>query len=376
MAHIATFTMGEGKVLVAVDSTKADGPMPGVVRFDFTGKGQFKDAPSVPMRRGEDPVGQWRTGAMLAGQYYCFGPAVVKVSRGGKTTPVAVMGRYFIPEGDKNGSRVRSSAVGTPRQWMALTMAGATEGTCRFGKLMCSVRVIDCNGNFRFGDGLGVSQKGGQVVFAGEKGRWRTADLVALDTGTRTFEKADLWVKCGQLALVRGDLYRVTVSRDGLKMTAEPAGVKVGRIQIPADKWSVTLVGTKNVLELSGGRDPVEIPADQYVAGRFDASITSDIASKPYRVRSGYSVLVGRGKWKAFDVRPGAVTKIPLGSPFSATVKVSQTAETVRLSAVVRDGTGGQVSYLYGPKGRPPAPKVIVYNDRREQVYATSLKYG
>ncbi len=31
---------------------------------------------------------------------------------------------------------------------------------------------------------------------------------------------------------------------------------------------------------------------------------------------------------------------------------------------------------LYGPKGKPPAPKITILNADKEKVYAASLKYG
>ena len=60
----------------------------------------------------------------------------------------------------------------------------------------------------------------------------------------------------------------------------------------------------------------------------------------------------------------------------TATVAVSQSQGTVQLDGIVTDASGARVSYLYGPKGRPPAPKVTIYNDKREAIYSTSLKYG
>ncbi len=41
-----------------------------------------------------------------------------------------------------------------------------------------------------------------------------------------------------------------------------------------------------------------------------------------------------------------------------------------------RDATGTKVDSLYGPKGKPPAPKITILNADKEKVYAASLKYG
>jgi hypothetical protein len=183
-------------------------------------------------------------------------------------------------------------------------------------------------------------------------------------------------IYCGQLARVGGKLYRVSVSKDAAKITVEAAKTGIGKVLIPGDEWSVTLVGTKNVLNLSGGKEPVEVPADRYVAANYSGRFNSDVPSKPHRLGAGYYVLIGREKGKVFDVQDGEATKITTGAPLTAVVSVTQSKGTVKLNLLARDASGGRVSNLYGPRGRPPTPKVTIYDDKRREVYSTSLKYG
>ena len=362
-ARVATLAAPGLQVTVALDSAEADANHPDLVRFDFTGTCRFQGAPTVRLKRGLSERTSRRSGLLRGGEYYHFGPATRKAPCGGTTRPVSVTGEYFAGSGDGKWRYV----------W--LTLVAATEGSCRLGGKVCGVRVVDGTNNLRFGDGLGMTQKDGRVVHADQ---WRgfLADRVWIDTTSETFRSPKVRVSCGQLARVGGTRYRLRVREDGLRISAEPAGVGIGRVLLPGDKWSVTLVGTGNVLRLRGGKAPVDVPADRYVAAGYEASFQSGVANKPHRIRSGSYVLAGRQKGKVFNVKAGEVTSITVGGPLTATVAVSQAKGTVRLNALVTDASGARVSSLYGPKGKPPAPKVTIYNDKRERIYSTSLKYG
>jgi len=362
-ARVAALTTDGLKVTIALDSTKADAKHPDLVRLDFTGKCSFQGAPTVPLKRGMSPRASRRFGLMRAGEYYHFGPATLKVARGKMNLPVSVSGTYFVGTG--------------VNKWREASLALVTtaDGSVRFGDKVCGVRVVDGTSNLRFGDPLGITQKDGLVVHATG---WRgfIADRVWIDTASETFKSAGLKVYCGQLARIGGKLYRISVSKDASKITVEPAKTGIGKVLIPGDTWSVTLIGTKNVLNLSGGKGPLDVPADQYVAANYYGTFNSDVPSKPHRLRSGYYVMSGREKGKIFDVKGGEVTKITAGAPLTAAISVTQSAGTVKLDLLARDAAGGRVSSLYGPKGKPPVPKVTIYDDKRKEVYSTSLKYG
>jgi hypothetical protein len=362
-ARVATFTADGLKVTIALDSTKADAKHPDLVRFNFTGKCSFQGAPSVPLKRGMSPKYSRRLGLMRAGEYYHFGPATLKVARGKMNLPVSVSGTYFV---GTRGNKWREAS---------LALVATADGSVRFGDKVCGVRVVDGTSNLRFGDPLGITQKDGLVVHATA---WRgfTADRIWIDTASETFKSAGVKVYCGQLARIGGKLYRVSVSKDASKITVEPAKTGIGKVLIPGDTWSVTLIGTKNVLNLSGGKEPVDVPADRYVTANYRGTFNSDVPSKPHRLGSGYYVMIGREKGNIFDVKGGEVTKITAGAPLTAVVSVTQSEGTVKLNLLARDAAGGRVSSLYGPKGKPPVPKVTIYDDKRKKVYSTSLKYG
>jgi len=362
-ARVAAFTADGLKVTIALDSTKADAKHPDLVRFNFTGKCSFQDTPTVPLKRGMDPRSATRLGLMRAGEYYHFGPATLKVTRGRTTLPVSVSGTYFVGSGS---NKWRSAS---------LAVVATADGSCRFGDKVCGVRVVDATSNLRFGDPLGMTQKDGLVVHT-RKWRGFVADRIWIDTSSETFKSAAVRVYCGQLARIGEAWYRISVTEDASKITVEPARGGAGKVLVPGDKWSVTLIGTRNVLKLSGGKEPIDVPADKYVAASYYATINSDVPSKPYRIRSGSYVMSGRQKGKVFDVKTGAVTNITVGAPLTAAVSVTQSKGTATLNLLARDSSGARISSLYGPKGRPPVPKVTIYDDKRQRVYTTSLKYG
>jgi hypothetical protein len=362
-ARVAAFTADGLKVTISLDSTNADAKHPDLVRFNFAGKPGFQGAPTVPLKQGMSPKYANRLGIMRAGEYYHFGPATLKVARGKMNLPVSVSGTYFVGTGVNKWREA------------SLALVATADGSVRFGDKVCGVRVVDGTSNLRFGDGLGVTQKDGQVILAAE---WRgfTADRVWIDTASETFKSAGVKVYCGQLARIGEKLYRISVSKDASKITVEPAKTRIGKVLIPGDEWSATLVGTKHVLHLSGGKEPIEVPADQYVVTNYKGRFNSDVASKPHHLHSGYYVLIDREKTKVFDVKGGQTTKIGDGAPLTAEVSVTQSKGTVKLNLLARDASGGRISNLYGPKGRPPAPKVTIYDDKRQEVYSTSLEYG
>jgi len=362
-ARVATFTADGLQVTIALDSMKPDAKHPDLVRFNFTGKCIFQGPPTVPLKRGMSPRASRRLGLIRAGEYYHFGPVTVMATRGRATLPVSVSGTYFVGTGV---NKWRSAS---------LAVVATADGSCRFGDKVYGVRVVDATSNLRFGDPLGMTQKDGLVVHT-RKWRGFVADRVWIDTASQTFKSAGVKVYCGQLARIGGKLYRISVSEDASKITVKPAKGGAGKVRIPGDKWSVTLIGTRNVLQLSGGKEPIDVPADKYVAANYYATINSDVPSKPYRFRSGYYVMSGRQKGKVFDVKAGAVTNITVGAPLTAAVSVTQSKGTVRLNLLARDASGARISSLYGPKGKPPVPKVTIYDDKRQRVYTTSLKYG
>ena len=73
-----------GRIAVAVDSAKPDAKAADTLRFDFTGKGRFADAPTVPIKPASGR-GDYQT---------AFGPQTIRAAFPGGTIPVTVHGEY------------------------------------------------------------------------------------------------------------------------------------------------------------------------------------------------------------------------------------------------------------------------------------------
>jgi len=350
-AKVATVGSGGAVALkVAVDSAEAGAEEPDLIRFDFSGKGNFKDKPTLPLKK---------LASRSSYKRYQVGPGTLQVPRGEETAPVHVAGLYYVR--------------GTTFRYLTMMLSVAAEGSCRFGDKVLGVRVIDANGNLRVSDTVKISLKDGKVMGA-QRGRLGS-DMVLIDTDGETFRKKALEVPCGHRVRLGDTWYEVSVSDDA-KITAKEVKVATGKVRIPHDRWSMTLINAEHMLSLSGGRDPVEVPAGQYVATNYREYVGSPGASRPAMVAAGRRVLYG-AKSAVLTVEAGKTAEWAIGSPLTARAAVSQRSGTVHFRAEIKDAGGTDVDYVHGAKGaRPQPPSVTVLNAGGEQVYQGKMKYG
>ena len=349
-AKVATISVGSHTLKVAIDSAKPDAPDPDLVRFDFSGKGDFRSKPTVPLKT---------MGTSTSYRRYQIGPATLRVHRGETTVPVFVAGGYFVR--------------GTTYRYVYLMLGAAADGSCRFGDKVCGVRVIDGNANLQINDAVKISLKDGRVVGA-RSGRLGS-DVVLIDTGGRAFGKSVVETPYGHRVRLDGKWYQVSISDDA-RISAAEVKVETGKIAIPHDSWSVTLVGTQHMVDLSGARDPVEVPAGRYVATSYREYVRTTESSRPAMVAAGRRVLYG-AKAAVFDVPAGRTTQLAIGSPLTASAGVSQRPGYVDFRALVMDAGGTEVDYVHGHGGRrPDAPTVTVLNAKNQRVYQGKMKYG
>ena len=91
-----------GGVTVAIDSAKADATQPDLVRMDFSGKGNFKGAPTAPIKMRP------ARGSLTMGT---IGPATITIKRNGRSIPVVVQGTYWKQTKSRGLSLMMSAAV-------------------------------------------------------------------------------------------------------------------------------------------------------------------------------------------------------------------------------------------------------------------------
>ena len=223
-------------VLVALDAAKADDKFMNVLRIDADGTGKFTAEASIPFA-WPAPDG---TGAAN------LGPATLTLVRDGRKIPVNVSGS------------AASTSAGLASLY--LTFSTCLEGQCAFGDKVRTVRFVDDTGNFRSLDAMKVTLKDGAMSGMPQ------CDDIWLDGGEGgRFQKAGM---VGQPILVDGKWYDLSVSADETKVTAAPLQGPFGKIKMDADQWQAVLIGPDRVLSLTGGKEPLDVPAGKYAVLR------------------------------------------------------------------------------------------------------------
>ena len=347
-AQIGTMASGSAKIKVAIDSAKPDADGPDLVRFDFAGKGKFDNKTTLPLKK-KPSRGSYKL--------YTFGPAAI-----GGAKPAVISGSYV-----ERGKTYR---------YISMSVTAAVQGSCKLGRKVCGIRIVDGNGNLQYGDGTKMTMKAGRVTGASRTGQM-DADVILIDADNATFKKPTARALCGQLAEVGGKWYRLTVDAGGSKISAKMVNTATGKLVIPHDDWSVTLVGTKNVLSLRGGQDPVAVPPDSYVAAGYEERAKASGAPRPARLLCGQLVLYGRAKGKIFKIQPGKTMRLAIGSPLKVKATVTKKSGQVMFSSNVQDAGGMKVDSVLTSRGsRVPAPGIAVVSEQGKKVYDARLKYG
>lgn len=345
-ATVLTARSGELTVHLAIDSADAKAPSPDLVRFDFAGKGKFNDRDVAPLKS---------TSARTSYYQATFGPAVIPVQRGGRAIPVTVQGVYY-----------RTSSYRRAQ----FTLVAGVEGKCAFGEKTFAVRIVDGNGNIAFGDKATAQRSGRRVV------GYVMGDTLAVDTGDGTFTKSVRKCMFGQPVLVDGSWYQVTVSAGASKVRARPLELKTGKLRIAHDHWSCVLVRGNEAVHLSGGREPVSLPAGPYTVVSY-TEYTGEASQAPRGALSSGRTAGYSGRSKTCQIAAEKVTELVIGSPMTASVVTSQSGRDLRFNLHLVDAAGVQVDSIYLPGRRiPPPPKVKILNVAGKQIYAATLEYG
>ena len=326
---LASGTMAGTQVSAALTGAKDYDAL----RLDLTGKGDFKNAPKVPVRT-----------TRKSGKTYLavIGPARVSLKKDGKTVPVTVSGQYY-------------ESRGRPRLYVTLT--AAVEGTCAFGKTIRKVRITDASGNLRFDDAsTGTNTRGrfDLVQLADENGQFvsgREAQSTML----------------GHPMQVGGTWYTLTAK--DMKVSAAPATCPMGKIVGKGDKWQLTLRGSKYSITVAGGAEPVEIPADTYQVMGCNYFPTGGQGQTRAKVTCSPHLSVKLSAGKTFDV--------PMGLPIKASIAVTVKKRKAYFNVKQTDAAGNRITSILNADGRrPKAPAIDVIDKTGKVVYTAQLGYG
>jgi hypothetical protein len=348
-AVVAGVGSGGMPLAVAIDAMKADDKQPNVLRLDFTGQGKFNDQQVVPFKLETD-------GALT----FCAIPSTkAEVQRDGKTVPVWVSGHY-----QKRGAR----------RFIRLEISTALGGDCAFGKKVLPVRLIDCNSNLSVTDQAGVNpvHDGGKFLSSG--------DTVAVDaSGSGRFVGGVAKAYYGQPILVDGVWYDVKLSADGKKVAATPSDAQTGQLKIAHEQWSATLAGKKHILNLSGGAEPVAVPADEYEVLAYSETVpvpaTMGATMQP-AMPATFSCSNRGKRVVTVSVAPDKMVELVIGSPLKASVAVKVNKGVAQMDFKLVDAAGLPVDNFTDAKGRRPTPKVDVLNANGEIIHSGAFEYG
>ncbi len=338
-------------LVVAIDATDPDATGPDVIRFDFTGQGDFAGAPTLELQA---------MSGYSSGQAYSFGPGVIEARIEGRTWPVWVRGQYYR----------RSREM----RYIRLSLGMALEGWARFGERVLPIRIFDASmQNARVGDGP-------NLPWSTVRGRnEERGDVVAVDTTPQTpwtdGPLASAYV--GTPIEVDGQWYDVTLNDDRTRVEVQPSSAPIGYLQADHANWNVTLVGEKYVLRLSPvGEEPIAVPADRYVlVGYAEMSRPLGERKQEYTLYFGHEHLARREH--VVEVRPGETTAIQVGSPLTLRFKATRQSGLLTFEPVVTD-TGGRVieSMPSGPDRQGAMPALTVRDAEGNAVHTGRVEYG
>ena len=349
-AVVAKLEGGTG-VIVAVDATDPNASAPDVLRLDFTGKGRFENAPTVPMKY------------QSMQKNYVIGPATVQVELDGKTVPVLISGNY---------TKVESNPA---YRYIALRMDTGLEGPCNFGGKVHQVRIINNNADLRVGDLFKVKVQGGKIV------GFEMGDALAIDIGDGTFKGKNkvLRLPFGSPALVDGAWWDVKLNADHTAITATKVDLPVGKIKINHPSWEMVLAGDKGVFKLLSGKDgqPLEVPAGEYIIPRFK-EFAPDANDK------GTAILIETnenekftGKEPTVAIPAGGVAELTIGSPLVVKVKAKKSGESEYiLTLVCTDSSGTEPSYVRTKEGQYPPATIHIKDAGGNEIYKAKMEYG
>ena len=333
---------------VAIDSSKPEDSQPDVVRLDFSGKGNFSEAPflSLKINSSSDQVCQ-----------ATFGPEVVQIKRGQEALPVLVQGQYLkSPE----------------YRYLSMQVLAAVQSKVSFGQKTHAVRLVDCNADFNFNDAPVPMGSNGEY-FSMSMGDYLSIDLT--DDGFRK----PLTVPCGQPVLVDGQWYKISYDSDKKRISAQSVQLPTATIQHDQPLWSCKLATKDRTLFLHGGKEPIEAPAGEYslieyTAGPAMNSLREDGIKDCLLFIRGRNV--STGKSQRIVLAEGKTCPLAVGVPLQAKCIAKANGKNITFNMQLADREGNSVASILGPGGKQEQPKISVIDDSGKTVYSNTLEFG
>jgi hypothetical protein len=343
-AIVGQIRLDRQKVLVAVDRKAPGGTGYDTVRLDFTGRGNWAEAPTVPMQihgaGGDRSFGQ-------------IPATLIEVPRHGEVRPTTVRG-YFRAY----GAQIR----------LNLMIACGIGGHVELGGTTHRIVLVDKTWDCRFspppqGDPL-------------------AGDSVMIDPGA----DRPLVGAVGHPMLLNGQWWRISAGEKARSIRLEPVTGPMGRLVVPGDRWTLRLTDTRgSVLSLAGDRSPVPLPAGTYtileyeVRRRTGEEKWTTVSANTYgRTGANLSIQVDADE----EVRPkiasplrAAVSSRKLRSRRQADPQQGDQPLSLYVSVNLRDAYGTRIVSITTPRGRPKPPRII-FRDGEQVVHEAQMEYG
>ena len=340
-------------IRAAIDYSKSDLPGPDLLLLDLAGEGRFDKRRAIRLRPG-------RASKPIEYLAEC-GPVSVEMVRDGESLPLMLRGMV--------------ARVGTEFQ-VAVFIAPAVQGQCRFGREVHAVRLIDGTGDFRFDAKGSFDSKKPAGMGMG------TGDTLLVDTADGTFARSMIRAYYGQPVYVGGGWYNVTISPDGTSVAASPLNISGGQVRIDADRWELALERDGKLSLLTGSRAPVAAPAGTYrliYCRRW--SDPDEKGRRAWLLAANRGAISGKDNAKPITISPETPCKLPIGSPLKTELKATAAGRNVTfsldapslqpgLSVVIVTGFGGQMT------SKPDPPTVRMTDPTGKVVHELALEYG
>jgi len=329
-AMVATVKRGPQLLGLAFDSKEPGSAVFDVLRVDFTGRGDFRNACTIPRTRAfanqrDKRLDLW------------FDALPLMVTLRSRRVPVRVRCRY--------GEREVGS--GKPlHRWLEIRLALSARGKCRFGKRTHVVELRDCDGNLRVSDPYPVSPDAGP------------GDLLIVDRGS-TGQPPAAEGYYGHPVLVDGRLWDLTVSEDDMTIAATPYEGPTGSIRVDQLYWGAKFAGQKHLIAVRGGKKPVPVPVDRYRMFLYDERVRLSHGRFTHGMKLSGASLEGSHAVE-FTLAAGQTKQIVIGSPLKGTWRAEQKGRAVQFGFSFTDVAGRPGPSMYTWTSQSWFPKIRV----------------
>ncbi|MFW6033314.1 MAG: hypothetical protein ACOCTI_08070 [Phycisphaeraceae bacterium] len=346
VAAKATLVRVRDRFVMAIDADSPEAEWPEVIRFDFTGEGNFADAPSLPLRLNKHNRG-----------FVARFEGNVEVPRDGQTQTVRVSGYYYLVNDE---------------HYLRLGLRSAAGATVEIGGEPHQVVLLDGDNDL---DVTTVPQREDHPD--GSLRHMTRGDTVLVYPDPQDLGQAVVKGYWGQPVQVGGRWYDLSLDEASRTVSAEPVELKLGTVEVDYPEWELVLVGREHIMVLrSQDGSEQEVPADEYSVLQYELSAGEPVAGHRGQIAAhGWNVNPGTTQ---YAVNPGEATQVGLGEPLTVKVKSEKWgADRLNLTLAVTDVNGADVDPPMLPgRQRPAAPRFEVADAEGQTVYSGQFEYG